>query len=454
MITGKKRLAVYRWITLLALTAVLGGGAVAWAGPYSQAGNDPTSPFDPPIAGFVGPNGDGDSTSPNYVNPEFLGWASGFVDYLSAPGVLTNDPYTGNDWTQGSRALGPVTGDQVDAVSLGELFDPGNPPAGVDPNDPNDTYGFIGIDNPGEITLTFSLPIRNGVGPDFAVFENGFASDVGGDFFAELAYVEVSSDGVNFARFAGDSQTPGPVAAYGSINPTNVYNLAGKHSNGYTQSWGTPFDLGELADHALVVVGLLDLTAVQFVRIVDIPGNGAFADADGDPIYDAWVTMFSGGFDLEAVGVLNQKPDFDGDGFVNADDIDLLNAAIRASSTDLRYDLNNDGIIDGDDLATMVETCVQTTVGIGTALGDFNLDGLINGTDLAIMKVHFGQTGVGWACGNANSDDLVNGTDLAVLKTYFGFDASAGGAVPEPATLGLLAMSAAAGLARRHRRSK
>jgi len=447
--TGKKRVAVHRWTTLLALTAVLSGGAVAWAGPYSQAGNDPTNPFDPPIAGFVGPNGDGDATAPNYVNPEFLGWASGFVDYL--PASLGNDLINpGADWAQPSRALGPVTADQMDAVSLGELYDPAAPPPPSWVPDPD----WIGIDDPGEITLTFDLPIRNGVGADLAVFENGFTNDVGGSFFAELAYVDVSSDGVNFARFAGDSQTPGPVGSFGSIDPTNVYNLAGKHSNGYTQSWGTPFDLGELADHALVVGGLLDLTAVQFVRIVDIPGNGAFADDDGDPIYDAWATLGSGGFDLQAVGVLNEVPDFDGDGFVNADDIDLLSAAIRAASTDLRYDLNNDGVVDGDDLTTMVETCVETTVGIGTAPGDFNLDGLIDGTDLAIMKTHFGDLGAGWADGNANFDELIDGTDLALLKTYFGFDATAGGTVPEPATLGLLAVGAAAAIARRHRRRK
>jgi hypothetical protein len=120
--------------------------------------------------------------------------------------------------------------------------------------------------------------------------------------------MEVSTDGVNFARFDSVSLTPGPVGGYGTIDPTDVHNLVGKHVNAYGNSWGTGFDLDDLLDNSLVLAGLVDLNEINYVKIVDIPGSGDFIDSLGNPIYDAWVTWGSGGVDLEAVGAINVVP--------------------------------------------------------------------------------------------------------------------------------------------------
>ena len=99
-------------------------------------------------------------------------------------------------------------------------------------------------------------PITNGPGADFAAFENGFISDgrsgVEGEISGELGYVEVSTDGLQFARFSSVSLTPSAVGAYGTFDSSNVYNLVGKHVNAFGDSWGTPFDLQTLADNPLV----------------------------------------------------------------------------------------------------------------------------------------------------------------------------------------------------------
>jgi hypothetical protein len=296
------------------------------AGSYSLATGDPTNAFDAPVPGFVGPdgvggarldNGDGTLINPdNYVNPLFFGWVQQVTLYAPAPGVALG-------WNDPSYALGPVTGDNWDIVSLGDL-------------------GTVAIGNgtaSGRITLDFATPVRNLSGADFVVFENGFVSGglagVAGQITAELAYVEVSSNGSDFARFPSRSQTPAAVGAYGTIDPTNVFNLAGKHVNAGGQSWGTPFDLSQLVSDPLVVGGQVDLNAVRYVQIVDIPGKGPFTDSQGNAIYDAWLTTGSGGFDLEAVGAISQNATFstwaaqnnlpagsenqdtDGDGLVN-----------------------------------------------------------------------------------------------------------------------------------------
>lgn len=218
------------------------------------------------------------------VNPLFVGWATTVVEYAPAAGVS-------NEWTTAANALGPVSGG-TNLVSLGDL----------------DATQIAAGALPGRLTLGFEALLRDGPGPDFAVFENGF--DVlpqwGGGFSADLAYVEVSSDGTHFARFPSASETPAPIGPYGTITSRNVYNLAGKHENADSAySYGTPFDLAGLAGDPLVRTGLVDLGKIAYVRIVDIPGDGSFLDSRGQPIYDAWPTWGSGGFDLDAVGVIH-----------------------------------------------------------------------------------------------------------------------------------------------------
>lgn len=258
----------------------------AIGGPYSAAMGDNANAYDAPVPGFIGPegvgkarldDGEGNFQNPrNRVNPLFFSWADEITDYSRS------DTDTG--YSDPSYALGQLTGDLFDVVSLGDM-----------------TAAAISSGAaPGQITLRFNKPIRNLSGADFAIFENGFISNFNtggagiGGIFAELAYVEVSADGETFHRFNPASLTPASVGNYGTVNPTNIFNLAGKHTNASGNSWGTPFDIGQLG-----------LNEIHYIRIVDIPGNGSFKDGDGRAIYDSWRTFGSGGFDLEAVGSIS-----------------------------------------------------------------------------------------------------------------------------------------------------
>lgn len=159
----------------------------------------------------------------------------------------------------------------------------------------------VSIGDGGYAILTFPQPITNGAGYDFAVFENSFS-----DHFLELAFVEVSSDGINFFRFPSTSLTSytsqiGPFDHVGEASLIN--NLAGK----YRVFYGTPFDLDELKN-----ISGLDITNITHVKVIDVVGCilSAYASLDqyGNPINDPYPTDFgNGGFDLDAVGVINQK---------------------------------------------------------------------------------------------------------------------------------------------------
>ena len=162
------------------------------------------------------------------------------------------------------------------------------------------TMKAISLGDSGVAIITFQTPIVNGSGYDFVVFENAL-----NDSFLELAFVEVSSDGVHYFRFPATSNTPTDkqVGSNGTVDATLINNLAGKYKVG----WGTPFDLEELED-----AENLDKNNIRYVKLIDVIGsiNPLYAsfDASGNIVNDPYPTSFaSGGFDLTGVGVINNK---------------------------------------------------------------------------------------------------------------------------------------------------
>lgn len=235
--------------------------STAYAGPFSPGAGEPGS------------------SAVSNTNPGILSWASGFEGLVRGPLDVANPGLGDATFGSGAEAVGPASGVASDVVSLGDG---------------------------GQITLTFATPITDRPGADFAVFENGL--QFGADYFLELGFVEVSSDGTNFFRFDAVSltQTTTQLGAFDPIDPTDINNLAGK----YVAGFGTPFDLNELAG----VSGLLDIQNVTHVRVLDAVGsiNPAHRTLDslGNPVNEPYATAFaSGGFDLDGVAVLHQVPE-------------------------------------------------------------------------------------------------------------------------------------------------
>jgi len=224
--------------------------------------------------------GEPGSTAIHMSDSEIMGWATaievrrGFVNIED-----TTIEAAGNNratFGEPSFALGPASGNTADVVSLGDK---------------------------GVAVVTFDQPIFNGTGFDFAVFENSFSDD-----FLELAHVEVSSDGVHFVRFPSHSEVQDQVQihGFGSTDPKMIYNLAGKYRGNY----GTPFDLQELEDSLSIDIN--NITHVKIIDVVGSVGDSATFDAYGNKINEPFSTPYeSGGFDLEAVGVINQVADIE-----------------------------------------------------------------------------------------------------------------------------------------------
>lgn len=161
----------------------------------------------------------------------------------------------------------------------------------------------ISLGDGGEAIFTFTIPLANGKGPDFAIFENAFA-----DEFLELAFVEVSSNGVDFIRFPPHSltQTDMQVGGFDKLQPENLNNFAGK----FRVFYGTPFDL-----EVLDTFTILDINSITHVKVKDVIGtidtNNAQKDAFLNIVNDPYPTAFeSGGFDLDALGIIHNRENY------------------------------------------------------------------------------------------------------------------------------------------------
>lgn len=159
----------------------------------------------------------------------------------------------------------------------------------------------VSLGDGGQAILTFNRPITNGIGPDFAIFENGFA-----DHYIELAFVEVSSNGIDYVRFPAisEEQNDTQIDNFSFSNCAYFSNFAGK----YRANYGTPFDLEELIDSNEV-----DVNAITHIKLIDVVGSidpqFGTVDSQGNIINDTYPTAFpSGGFDLDGVGVINELP--------------------------------------------------------------------------------------------------------------------------------------------------
>ncbi|GBF75743.1 hypothetical protein PA598K_04171 [Paenibacillus sp. 598K] len=207
----------------------------------------------------------------NKTAADMVAWATGYRDYIPNESLTNVNEHLRTP----ERAVGPYNGQYV---VLGDF---------------------------GEITMEFEDGgIGNGPGEDFAVFENGIANtSVPGWGFLELAYVEVSTDGETWLRFDSESKTKGAVGAYSFMDQSEVNGLAGKSLGDY----GTGFDLEALKHKPEVLSGLVDLERINYVKILDIVGDGNQVDSKNNSIYDPYPSYGSAGFDLTGIGVINKS---------------------------------------------------------------------------------------------------------------------------------------------------
>ncbi|MCA9149956.1 MAG: PEP-CTERM sorting domain-containing protein, partial [Planctomycetales bacterium] len=147
--------------------------------------------------------------------------------------------------------------------------------------------------------------------------------------------------------------------------------------------------------------------------------------------------------------------DFNGNGTLDAADIDLLSAAVRNGTGGANFDLNTDGNVDDGDRQIWINDLKKTYA------GDANLDGEFNSTDFVeVFQAGEYEDGVAgnstWATGDWNGDAEFDSGDFVAAFQAGGFEQGprAGvAAVPEPSSMLLFALGLLPLLPARRKRS-
>lgn len=136
-----------------------------------------------------------------------------------------------------------------------------------------------------------------------------------------------------------------------------------------------------------------------------------------DPASWAAADPTPGSFDSGA-----SRGDFNGDGVVDATDVNLLFVEIQAADPDLAFDLTDDSLVNSDDRDEMIKNVLQTSY------GDANLDRVFNSTDLVLVfqtgKYETGVANALWQEGDWNADGLFGSSDLVLAFQDGGYQAA------------------------------
>jgi hypothetical protein len=163
-------------------------------------------------------------------------------------------------------------------------------------------------------------------------------------------------------------------------------------------------------------------------------------------------TPSSGGTPVSAVlGIDNVmligpggRSDFNFDGMVDVQDIDLLLGEVAAQSKSLRFDRSGDDVVNQDDILYVVTRADE----LNSYIGDANLDGEFSSADLVLVlaggqyedDVPLNST---WETGDWNGDREANTGDLVFALQEGGYELGPRGGpvaavVPEPASCALI----------------
>ena len=145
--------------------------------------------------------------------------------------------------------------------------------------------------------------------------------------------------------------------------------------------------------------------------------------------------------------------DFNKNGILDADDMDLLSDNVRAGTNEIGFDLDNNGLVNQEDRRVWIEDLKNSY------FGDSDLNGLFSSSDfIFIFTAGEYEDGLAmnstWITGDWNGDREFDSSDFVTAFQGGGFEMGARpavAAVPEPAAITLLLLAAPWLLRRRQR---
>ena len=143
---------------------------------------------------------------------------------------------------------------------------------------------------------------------------------------------------------------------------------------------------------------------------------------------------------IEFVGSIGPDGDFNGNGELDVEDIDLLTAASASQANEASFDLTGDGKVDSADVSFWVNDLKNTWA------GDSNLDGEFSSSDFVVVfsaGLFEKDEPAVWSQGDWNGDGIFNSSDFVAAFSEGGYEKGPRplAAVPEPSGVALILVS-------------
>ncbi|HDY64890.1 MAG TPA: PEP-CTERM sorting domain-containing protein [Phycisphaerae bacterium] len=234
---------------------------------------------------------------------------------------------------------------------------------------------------------------------------------------------------------------------YGSWTDHSPYILSGVSAEGWFSAnlGDDPYYYGWSPDP------VFPFGSVKWIPIPELPGLPNSVTT-GVANYDLYPPMYPPpppppetiviGYAQNAEGTISSGFIWDGNDTFDINDPGLVSDVPQDYKMEELSDLNKAGWIAGTASTPTGDRAFLLVAPLSVVEGDADHDGIVSASDYGCVQLTFGDVGEpGFLFGDANHDGVVSADDYGSVQANFGSMVWMGGEpVPEPATLGLLAL--------------
>jgi hypothetical protein len=243
---------------------------------------------------------------------------------------------------------------------------------------------------------------------------------------------------INYGNHVATVVTYEPTGNYNIQRFPGLFTATNSRGAGFgDMNFSNSYVVGDIRTNVGSVEDVLYSQNAKYSSAFDVNGDGLCDNRDLFLLGNALVANGASQTVLNSyTDLLLKRGDVNSSGGTDASDVTSLYASF--GTTTWQTDLNVDGVVNIDDVKTLI------TKNVRTVAGDFNLDGQVDGLDYVVWRKNLGRTGANFLQGDATFDGTIGTDDLQVWRANFGFVrqplGSAGSgvslaAVPEPAAI-------------------